>query len=81
MCQSKWRRIAYTDAYSYGYSDSYSHSYGYFNAKPNAYAAHGTDTKASSDSAAATVRLLIGISDCYWELASKPREFPKWSLT
>jgi hypothetical protein len=58
MCHSQWRRpIAYTDAYSHGDSYTYSYSNGNSNSygQTDAYTADRTDSKASSDSAAATV--------------------------
>ena len=58
MCHSpRRRRLAYTDAYSHGYSYSNPNCYG----QTDAYTADCTDTKASSDSAAAT---LITVIDC-----------------
>ena len=58
MCHSqRRRRLAYTDAYGHGYSYTYSYSHGNSNSygQTDAYTADRTDTKASSDSAAATV--------------------------
>ncbi len=75
-CDGNCHVHANGDSDIYGYGDSDSNCYRHGDSNCDRIAAAYTDAPATADAAAPTVRP-AGCS-LAWELASEPREFPRW---